>query len=293
MANFHVARGETKLGSFPEEEVKGGLASGRFLPTDLGWRDGMTTWQPLAQIPEFGGTAPMPPGSVPGATLPPDSTAGPVAVAPAAGTGLPWDRRQELGFFPAFFETLKLVLFNPTAAFSAMKPEGGFGEPLIYAVFGGSIGFIFYFLFSLLISSMGLMSDRTNALAGIMGLGIGTIFIILFVPVFIALGLFLGAGILHLCLMLVGGAKRSYETTFRVLSFTLGSTYPLMIVPVCGGFISGLWALVLECVGLARAHETTTGKAVLAVLLPVIVCCGGGLVLAIMFGTLGALTGQH
>ena len=289
MTNIHIARGETKLGIFSEEEVREGLRTGRFSLTDLFWREGMSNWQPLAQFPHVAGAdaPPVAPGNVP----PSSATSGVLAVAPAA-SGLPWDRRQELGFFPAFFQTLKLVLLQPSDAFSAMKPEGGLGEPLLYAVFGGSVGFIFCLLFSVFMSSFGIMSDR-NALAGLMGLGVGTVFFIIFIPVFIAIGLFIGAGIIHLCLMLVGGAKRSYETTFRVLCFALGSSYPLMIVPICGGVISGLWGLVVECIGLARAHETTIGRAVLAVLLPVIVCCGGGFILALMFGVLGALTGQH
>ncbi|MEO7725479.1 MAG: YIP1 family protein [Chthoniobacterales bacterium] len=269
MTNIQVNRGETKLGIFSEEEIREGLRGGRFLPTDLYWQEGMPTWLTLAQFPGLAGTD------------------APLAV---AHTGLPWDRRQELGFFQAFFETLKLVLLNPTAAFTNMKPEGGMTEPLIFAVIGGSIGFVSNLLFTLLMSSFGMMSDR-NALAGLMSLGIGTIFIIIFMPVIIAFGLFIGAGILHLCLMLVGGAKRSFETTFRVLCFSTGSTYLLMIVPFCGGAISGIWLLIVECIGLARAHETTTGRAVFAVLLPVIVCCGGGLLLAVMFGTLGALSG--
>ena len=103
----------------------------------------------------------------------------------------------------------------------------------------------------------------------------------------------IGSAVLHLCLTLVGGAKRDFETTFRVLCFSAGSAYPLMIVPICGGLISGIWCLVCECIGLAKAHDTTTGKALLAVLLPVIVCCGGGFVCAMMFGVLGALTGHH
>jgi hypothetical protein len=65
-----------------------------------------------------------------------------------------------------------------------------------------------------------------------------------------------------------------------------------MIVPFCGGLISGIWGLVAECIGLARAHETDTGRAVLAVFLPLIVCCGGGILLAIIFGGIGALS-QH
>ena len=55
MANIHIARAETKLGIFPEDEIKEGLRTGRFTPTDLGWREGMTAWRPLAQFPELAG----------------------------------------------------------------------------------------------------------------------------------------------------------------------------------------------------------------------------------------------
>jgi hypothetical protein len=274
MGTIQVNRGETKLGVFSEEEIREGLSSGRFLPTDLFWGEGMPTWLPLAQFTMAGSAA-----AAPGSAI-------------VTQAGLPWERRQELGFFPAFFATLKLVLLNPTVAFATMKPEGGLVDPLIYAVIGGSIGWVFYFIFSLFIGSLGALGDH-NALGGLVGLGFGGIFALIFFPIFLTIGLFIGAGIVHVCLMLLGGAKRSYETTLRVLCYSVGSTYPLMIVPVCGGAIAGLWCLVVECVGLAKAHETTTGKAVLAVFLPVIVCCGGGFLLALMFGALGALTGHH
>src|SRR5205085_7934351 len=143
------------------------------------------------------------------------------------------------------------------------------------------------FLSSLGFQSLGLFTDRhNNGLAAIAGMAIGSAMIIL-LPVFIVIGLFIGSAIVHLCLMLVGGANQSFETTFRVLAFSHGSTGPLQIIPLCGGLISGVWAVVCTCIGLASAHETDTGRAVLAVFLPLIVCCGGGLFLAIMFGALG------
>jgi hypothetical protein len=53
--------------------------------------------------------------------------------------------------------------------------------------------------------------------------------------------LFIGSAIVHLCLMIVGGANQSFETTFRVLAFSQGSTGPLQMIPICGGLISGVW----------------------------------------------------
>jgi hypothetical protein len=94
--------------------------------------------------------------------------------------------------------------------------------------------------------------------------------------------LFIGAAIVHLCLMIVGGANKTFETTFRVLAFSQGSTGPLQMIPVCGGLIAGVWGLVVTCIGLARAHETETGRAVFAVFLPLVVCCGGAILMAIL-----------
>ncbi len=48
---IHVNRGTTTLGVFSDQEVREGLSAGRFAPTDIGWREGMATWQPLSQFP--------------------------------------------------------------------------------------------------------------------------------------------------------------------------------------------------------------------------------------------------
>jgi hypothetical protein len=285
MAMIHVNRGATSLGAFSEEEVREGLRTGRFVSTDIGWREGMANWQPLSQFPELGATAPAAP--------PAQIGAGAIPEAAAARRGLPWEHRQERGFFNAFIETLVMVLTRPGEAFTVMKREGGLGEPLIYALIGGCLGGIVSLLFSLGLQSVGFFADRHDTFAAIAGMGGSAAFIIL-VPVFVVVGLFIGSAIVHLCLMIVGGANQSFETTFRVLAFSQGSTGPLQMIPVCGGMIAGVWALVCNCIGLARAHDTDTGRAVLAVLLPLIVCCGGVMLIAFMFGGLAAWSSsQH
>ena len=282
---IHVNRAATSLGAFSEEEVREGLRTGRFVPTDIGWREGMANWQPLSQFPELGATAPAAPTAQIGA--------GATSEAAAPRSGLPWEHRQERGLFNAFVETLVMVLTKPGEAFAVMKREGGLGEPLIYALIGGCLGGIVSLLFSMGLQSVGFFADRHDMFGAMAGMGAGSAAFIVLIPLFVVIGLFIGSAIVHLCLMIVGGANQSFETTFRVLAFSQGSTGPLQMIPVCGGLISGVWALICSCIGLARAHDTDTGRAVLAVFLPLIVCCGGLMLILFMLFGLGAWGASH
>jgi hypothetical protein len=305
MATIHINRGGTNLGTFSEEEVRAGLRAARFMGTDLGWREGMPAWQPLSQFSEF--AADLAAASVPAAEPPPSDVPPPptsTGTVPAAITaspapppaqsvtprsGLPWDRRVELGLLKAFIETLQMTLARPSAAFTAMKREGGLWEPLLYALIGGTFGTVVNFIYR-----FGLQAVTGDAFTGgnwnrTFG-SIGILFLIIFSPLLVILGTFLAAGIIHLCLLMVGGARHPFETTFRVVCFTTGSVNPLQIVPFCGTVIAGVWGIVLYCIGLARAHETDTGRAVLAVFLPLVICCGGVLLLFVLLGGIGILS---
>jgi len=93
-------------------------------------------------------------------------------------------------------------------------------------------------------------------------------------PVSILFIVFIGAAVLHLCLMLVGGAKQPFESTYRVFCYSIGATSLLKLLPFFGGLAAIIWLIVALCIGLQIVHRTTTGKAVTAVLLPfTIFCC--------------------
>jgi hypothetical protein len=185
-----------------------------------------------------------------------------------------------------------MILTRPGEAFTAMNRQGGLGEPLLYAVIGGTFGGVFAVTYNFVLRSFAPFGDRQSDFAHLFA-GVGWIFLLVLTPLFVVIGMFIASAILHVCLMIVGGAKQSFETTFRAVCFAEGSAGPLLVIPVCGGLICGIWKIVLYCIGLARAHETDTGRAVLAVFLPLIVCCGGGLLIAFMFGALGAWTASH
>src|SRR5438034_4401197 len=157
MAMIHVNRGATSLGVFSEEEVRQGLRTGRFAPTDIGWREGMANWQPLSQFAELAGATPA---------APPLQTGAASISEPAARRGgLPWDERQTKGLLNGFIETLQMVLIKPVAAFTAMKREGGLGEPLLYAAIGGTFGGVFAVTYNFALRLFTPSGDRQGAVA--------------------------------------------------------------------------------------------------------------------------------
>ena len=275
MATIHVARDGAKLGEFSLEQVREGLGTGQFRPTDLGWQSGMADWRPLSEFAV----------EKPDALITSPSSTAPEGEA-AVGAGLPWEHRNELGFFKAFVDTASVLLMRPSEAFAMMKREGGLTDPLLFAMIGGSAGMIASALFQIALASVTGIGGGNNIVA-MFGMGVVLGYLLL-TPLVIALGVFIVSGLVHLCLMLVGGANKPFETTFRVACFSCGAAYLFSIIPFCGGYITPIYNVVLQCIGLSRAHETTTGKAVFAVLLPLVVCCG---IFAVVFGMLMGVSG--
>ncbi|MFN7560863.1 MAG: RDD family protein [Prosthecobacter sp.] len=57
---YHIARGGQQIGTFTEEEIRAGLAAGRFQAGDLCWAEGMADWRPVGS--QIGATSPgLPP----------------------------------------------------------------------------------------------------------------------------------------------------------------------------------------------------------------------------------------
>ena len=302
MAIIHVNRGATSLGAFPEEQVREGVRAGRFLPSDLGWKEGMTNWQPLSQFAEFAEdlAAAAPAASAPPPQTPTTPTPAPIAgsTSSAPRSGLPWERRDTLGLVSAFVQTVGMILTRPTEAFTVMRTEGGIADPLLFGVIGGSIGAIVWILLSAAIHSLGWAAalSQQSSVQNLLGASVSGMMLvvrIILTPIFITIGLFIWAALVHLFLMMDGGANKTFETSFRALSFAYGATSLFAIIPCCGGLIALIWGLIADCIGISRSHETDTGRAVMAVLLPVVICCGGIFLLCLMLGVgIGALMQQ-
>jgi len=111
---------------------------------------------------------------------------------------------------------------------------------------------------------------------------------IMLLPIFLAALAFISAGLVHLALILVGGAKRPFEATFRVACYAGGATALLQLLPMCGAIVSSIWNFICMVIGLSQVHGIGKGRAAVAVLLPSLVCCGvvaaGAVALVMAFG---------
>lgn len=275
---IHINRAGQSLGTFTPEEVRAGFDSGKFLPGDLAWRDGMESWKPLGEV--IGEIAPAVPGG--------DADPGPVVATAATAGGPPWELRGELGFFNGLFETIRGVLLEPTSTFGSMRQTGGFAAPLFFTVLLGSLAFLVAFFYQFVFQSLGIAASEGEAdqFAMIFGSAAAVGVLIIFAPLIIAVGAFIGSGITHLMLMIVGGANRPFEATFRVICYSSGATSALQLVPVCGAWVASVWMIVAQIIGLSQVHGITKMRAAVAVLLPMVLCCG--LVIAIFAIALGA-----
>ena len=180
-------------------------------------------------------------------------------------------------FFAGLLETIKLFITDPTTAFRRMSLTTDIFRPLIYGVLlswvGDAAAYVFALMFHATIfgflSQMGGMDEIIPT--AVLGLGLG-LFGLIIAPVFIVVGLFIYTLIVHLFLMMVGGDRKGFGATFRVICYSQTSQLA-QLVPFAGGIIAWVWSVILAIIGLAEAHRTTTGKAAAAVLLPIVACC--------------------
>jgi hypothetical protein len=219
---------------------------------------------------------------------------------PASAGSTPWENRDQLGVLNAFVETARQVLLSPAEFFRNMPVVGGIGAPLAFGVLTAYIGTAVSALYQLVLQ--GMMGSWASQFAQggeaferfvpMFTQGAGLVATLILGPLFALVGIFVGSAVMHVFLMLFGGAKRGFEATLRTVCYCQ-ATQLLQVVPVCGGLVASVWAIVALIIGLSEAHGIGRGTAAAAVLVPIVVlccCCVGGVFL--MAGGIASLAHQ-
>ena len=169
----------------------------------------------------------------------------------------------------SFVDTVRRVVLQPVGFFAGLPRRGSLLNPLVFALICTEISAILGGILRLagvgerFVAGYGFQVPENQGIGEFIGS-------VILAPIGGALGVFIVAGIAQLLVRLVMGAENSgFGATFRVASYTVVISL-VSWIPIIGGLLS-LYGIYLAVAGIREMHGTTTGKAVLVVLIPMIV----------------------
>lgn len=256
--------------------------------------------------PGWGGASPPGYGPPPGYTPPPPGGyGGPGGFAPPppgpTGGGVPgevvaWEDPNQ-GFFSRLFGTISGASTGSRAFYARVARSDDPWPAITFSVlvntmlgllFGLGLAFFYLFLGGAIAATGGGKSKDVLGLLGVMGaMGLGSAILYpLMMAVMGFVGPWIGGGIAHLMLTVLGGASGSYAKSVRVSGYSAACNL-WALVPCVGGFGQLACMAISHTVGLDEAHRCGTGKAAAAVLVPwgVFAACGCALYAALLAAT--------
>lgn len=189
-----------------------------------------------------------------------------------------WEKNSGIG---SYFSTLKEIMINPSQFFSEIEDKETFGRAFLFALLSiliyGTASTIWSFLFESMSLGFKFMEHTASARnlgpAELLALPITHIAMLFLIPIFGIIGSFIGAGITHLFLLILGGTENGYVATLKAYLYSTGPNV-LSIVPCIGPFVGSIWSIVSLVFGITTLQKVSGIKAVSAVfLLPLLICC--------------------
>lgn len=175
---------------------------------------------------------------------------------------VPWEHLDKYGFFSGIWETIKRAMLQPTAFFQSMPVGKGQIKPLIFYLLIAQFQIVMQMLWGMTGMGAGVTGEAETA-------GASAAMLLFGYPLLFTILLYAMALLVHVCLTLVKGAGRGFEGTFRALTY--GSAPMIMaLIPMIGPLVGAVWSLVVTFLGYKNIHRTTSGKVLLAMLLPLI-----------------------
>lgn len=175
----------------------------------------------------------------------------------------------------SFLAAVRAIVTTPVGFFGGIARRGDFVNPLVFAL-------VCFEVFVIVGGVVGLIGALVSPERGFFGALGSFLALVILMPVIAAMVLFASAGIYHLvAYLIIKPSTSGFEATFRVLAYSSIVLLPMAAValvawiPVVGpvlNIIASLaataYALFLTVVGVREVHETTTGRAVLVMVIP-------------------------
>jgi len=172
------------------------------------------------------------------------------------------------------FEKMKGFLLEPSKTFDGVKKES-LGEAFKYFLVPLVIGSLLSAIVVGVVTGMiaGLLGSLwfggLGPLAGLAGGGVGAIVYFIYMIIVGIVAIFVGGLWMHIWVYLLGGRK-GLSQTIKALMYGATPSLLLSWIPIIN-FIGVIWSIVLDILGIKKLQEMTTGRAIVAFLVAIIV----------------------
>lgn len=175
----------------------------------------------------------------------------------------------------SFAGTVRRVLLEPGDFFGNMALKDSLWNPLAFAMACGVISsLLLTSLVGPLASLAGIGRDPgfEEVFGDLWGRSMGAsaalvLVVVVLTPLFILLGLYVGAAVYHfLVSLIVGKDNTGFDATLRIYAYSSVVTLLAWIPGV--GYLATLYGYYLAFLGVREVHSTTTGRALGVVLVP-------------------------
>ena len=199
-------------------------------------------------------------------------------------------RHEDIRDWRGYLTDLGGVLFKPQAFFSSIPARGNIGRAMLLGIGWAAVGRLVqsvwaYGLFADLYApfieqftmEFGQPMDiaELNSPLYFIGGTFGSL-------IWIGVRLILATLVVHLCLMIFGGANQGLEASLKGMAYSQAA-YIWSAVPLVGPWVAFVWWIVCATVALKNFHRTTTTKSLFAVLTPILVLVFFAVIVVILF----------
>ena len=166
------------------------------------------------------------------------------------------------------------VLVEPSAFFAGLggPRPGRVKGPLVFAIICGVVSSPLALLLEpfnpLTRGQPGIGSSFSSLYGNNPGAAIAlAVLIVVLLPLFIVLGVYIGAAIQHLFVFLFVRERRGFWGTFPVVAYGGAAISLFSWMPILG-YLASIYGIYVTTVGLREMHGTSTTRALLAALVP-------------------------
>jgi hypothetical protein len=179
----------------------------------------------------------------------------------------PWPPAEDAPVVGGLVDTWRDAVFRPVRFFRALPIDLSLGATLLYYLVIGILAAALQLFWATL-----LPAPDGDALGDLIGTAAAASPLVDFLmsPLLLMVSLYVAAGVTHVMVLVLMPGNAGFGGTLRSYGFAYSPAL-FNAIPYVGPIAAFLWMTALSVIGIREVHRSTTGRAVTAVLIPLLI----------------------